>query len=65
MEAPALMRSTASNVPVGQDSLEITASTRWTSVTLSHALTEEFVKMPSSHIAARVQKATLAPVARY
>lgn len=32
-------------------------------MTLSHALTEEFVKMPSSHIGARVQKATLAPVA--
>lgn len=65
MEAPALMGSTGSNVPAGQDSLEITASTRWMSVTLSHAFTEEFVKMPSSHIGARVQKATLAPVARY
>lgn len=65
MEAPALMGSTASNVLAVQDSLEITASTRSMSVTLSHALMEEFVKMPSSHIAAHVQKATLAPVARY
>lgn len=64
MEVPALMGSMASNAPAAQDSLEITASMRWTSVTLNRALMEEFVKMPWSHIAAHVQKVTLAPVAR-
>lgn len=65
MEEPALMGSMVSNAPAAQDSLEITASMKLTSVTLSPASMEEFVKMPWSHIAAHVQKATLAHVARY
>lgn len=63
MGEPALMGSMVSNAPAAQDSLEITASMKLTSVTLSHASMEEFVKMPWSHIAARVQKAILAHVA--